>query len=299
MNWNDETEAAVLSLARATATAQLRIECDGETLLDYVAHADPVDVYAVQKGLVSILCGIAEDKFLFDVSDNVNHHLAPEWTRLSPWDEAKLTIEILLQMTTGMDDELAPLGVIGETWRYNNVAYNYLKRLLAEQSGLSLPELTRDWLTAPLGMTQTTWQDRPQQLPDGRHLTGLLSTADDLAKLGRAVLDKGGGLVSEHYVERMLAPSSSENPAWGLCWWRNDQSHFRVPMREERVREGRLIPAAPTDLVAARGAGENGLYVVPGERLVVARTAMPRSPNDERSEPFERPFWEAMSVAIG
>ncbi len=297
MNWDSKKQQAIETLAEESGTAQLLIQQDGEILLNYVAHQAPVDVFAVQKGMVSILYGIAEEKYLLDVTDNVNHHLAPEWTRLSPWDEAKLTIEILLQMTTGMDDELAPLGVIGKTWRYNNVAYNYLKRLLAEQVAQPIGELTRDWLTGPLGMQQTRWQDRPHKLPDGRHLTGLLSTADDLLKLGNLVLEKGGGLIAAHYLERMFTPGSEENPAWGLCWWLNNQSHFRVPMREEHVHNGAIIPAAPADLVAARGAGENGLYVVQSEKLIVARTAMPREPGEKRPAPFEQAFWQLLSAS--
>lgn len=297
MNVDSIRAQQILDLAAKSGTAQLVVQQGDKTLLEYTAQEAPVDVFAVQKGLVSMLFGIAEEKYLLDISDNVNHHLAPEWTRLSPWDEAKLTIETLLQMTTGMDDELAPLGVIGETWRYNNTAYNYLKRLLEEQTGLTMNDLTTNWLLAPLGMSETSWQDRPQQLPDGRHLTGLLSTARDLIKVGQVILGGGQNLLAAHYMERMFTPGSVENPAWGLCWWLNNQPHFRVPMREEAIHPGPIIPSAPPDLVAARGAGENGLYVVPSQQLVVARTAMPRRPDAVRPAPFEQAFWQLMAEA--
>ena len=94
-------------MARVTSTAQIAVWQDGQVRLDIEFDATPVDVFAVQKGLVSLLLGIAEEKFLLDIPGRVNHHLTPGWTQLSPCDEAKLTIEILLNMVTGMDDELA------------------------------------------------------------------------------------------------------------------------------------------------------------------------------------------------
>ena len=147
-------------LARATSTAQIAVWQDGQVRLDIEFEATPVDVFVVQKGLVSLLLGIAEEKFLLNIPDCVNHHLPPGWTQLSPWDEAKLTIEILLNMVTGMDDELAAQGVIGETWRYNNTAYNYLKKILEIHTQKSLQGVTSDWLLEPLGMAKTYWEPR-------------------------------------------------------------------------------------------------------------------------------------------
>ncbi|SVB44547.1 uncharacterized protein METZ01_LOCUS197401, partial [marine metagenome] len=110
--------------------------------MDYSWLDQPVDVFAVQKGVLAILIGIAEEKYLLEVSDHMNHHIDPEWTKLSPWDEAKLTLETLMNMTTGMNDRLEADGDIGKTWRYNNVAYQQLKRILERHTGLSLQQLS-------------------------------------------------------------------------------------------------------------------------------------------------------------
>ena len=135
--------------------------------------------------------GGEEEKYLLETCDAINHHLDPEWTALSPWHEASVTIETLLAMTTGMDEQLRPLGEVGGEWRYNNTAYNYLKKILCLHTGLSLNELSREWLFNPLGMKNTRWEAREQKLPDGTAITGLQSTADDLAKIGRLVLNDG------------------------------------------------------------------------------------------------------------
>lgn len=290
----------LIAFARDSGTAQLSVLVDGHVLVDEVFSDEPVDVYAVQKGLLSLLMGIAVDRGLLGLDDPMHRHLPQGWTRLEPLAESNLTIRHLLTMTTGMDDQLGPLGETGQSWRYNNTAYNYLKRVLCEKTGLDLAGLSHEWLFGPLGITQTRWVDRNARLPDGRPLTGLLSTASDLIRVGILVL--GGGLlegrpiVSQDYIAAMALPGSTENPAWGLLWWNNSAPCFRVPMREEKVYDGVIIPAAPADLVAARGAGENHLGVSGSARLVVARTAQPR-PAGERPIPAERGIYERLMAA--
>jgi CubicO group peptidase (beta-lactamase class C family) len=294
---SEESLSRVVEFSRANHSAQLVVMQAGETIVNASFDPAPVDVFAVQKGLLSILIGIAEEKYLLEPCDAINHHLEPEWTNLSPWTEASLTIERLLAMTTGMDDELNELGTVGESWRYNNTAYNYLKKILSLHTGMTLNELSVEWLFDPLGMTETRWMDRSQLLPDGTPISGLTSTAFDLAKIGQLVLNNGNhkdtNIVPSHYLNQMTAPGSKENPAWGFCWWNNNQPHHRRPFSEHKIIEGTILPQAPTDLVAARGLLENGLYIVPSLQLVVARTALPRT-SKERRERFEQPFWELL-----
>ena len=300
-NWNQAALDEAVAFARDTHSAQLVLFEGDECLLNEVFDPEPVDVYAVQKGLIALLIGKAQQDYLLETSDPINHHLDPEWTQLGPWDEAKLTIETLLTMTTGMDDELKPLGEIGRSWRYNNTAYQYLKKILCLHTGLSLQALSEQWLFEPLGMQQTTWVDRAVTMPDGTLISGLMSTARDLAKIGRLVLGRGtfeGNrlLTEDHYFDQLVAPGSEENPAWGFLWWNNRGSHYAVPMREERVVQGPMLPNAPGDLVAARGALQNHLAVSPSLNLVVARTTQTPA-TGERPAAFEDHFWRLLMAA--
>lgn len=269
-------------------------------LLDHKVQPEALDVFAVQKGVFTLLLGIAEERYLLETLDNTNHHLAPEWTQLSPWDEAKLSIETLLTMTTGMDDELAPLGEVNKTWRYNNTAYQYLKEILTQQSDMALQDLSAAWLFERLGMQETRWVDRQQRMPNGQAFTGLLSTAGDLAKIGEFVLGQGKWVdqqvVPRHFIQKMSEPGSEENPAWGWGWWNNSATHYIQPMREKNVVQGKLIPDAPDDLVAARGAYGNFLYVVPSLALVIARTCHPQK--DKPRQEFEKQLWRLLAAAI-
>lgn len=285
-------------IAEQTNSAQLYVVQEGQCLVDDVWHDELVDVFAVQKGLLALLIGVAEHKYLIETLDHINHHLAPEWTQLSPWDEAKLSIETLLSMTTGMDDELALEGEINTTWRYNNTAYQYLKDVLTQQSDLTLQQLSEQWLFAPLGMSQSHWVDRDQKTPAGKPFTGLLSSAKELSKLGELVLGNGcyeqQTLVPDYFIEAMVQPGSEQNPAWGWCWWNNCSSHHLLAMREPNPVSGPIIPAAPADLVAARGAYGNYLHVVPSLDLVIARTA--RAAKQKPAINFEQAIWEALAI---
>ena len=196
-------------------------------------------------------------------------------------------------MTTGMNDQLEPLGEVGVTWRYDNITYNYLKTVLEIATGLSLGELSRAWLFAPLGMDSSRWVARSVVRPDGRATTGLESTARDLALFGAMVLRGGDDVAPSAYLASLGRPGSVENPAWGLCWWNNDQSHHRLPMTESEVRPGPVVPGAPGDTITARGAAENRLFVVPSLDLVVARTVKPTP--GERPVPFDARFWELLT----
>ncbi len=308
--------AAVRAYSRQSGTHQLVVKYQGVTIIDDAATDESVDVFAIQKGLVSLLVGVAEDKYLIETCDSVNHLMDPEWTSLSPWDEAKLTVETLLNMTTGMNEELAPQGIVGESWRYNNVAYNYLKRILEEQTGQSLQALSKQWIFESAAMNNTYWVERSQVLPDGRPVTGLMSTANDIVKLGELVLQQGAGLVPKYYMDQIARPGSLENPAWGWCWWNNNQSCFRLPMREEKLIQGVPNPQAPADMISARGLFGNVLNIVPSMQLVVARTAKEQvrvaakvnetsgRPIEEgeakatKPAPFEQTFWELLTKVL-
>jgi len=297
-DWSAPLLEELIQFSAEQGTVQLAATYAGVPLISAISDPRPVDIFAVQKGILSLLIGIAEEKYLLETCDAINHHLDPEWTELSPWHEASVTIETLLAMTTGMDEQLKPLGEVGSTWRYNNTAYNYLKKILCLHTGLSLNELSRQWLFEPLGMIQTTWEDRDQKLPDGTPLTGLQSTADDLLKVGQLVLAQGlwndSQLVPKHYIEQMSLAASRDNPAWGFCWWNNNSSQFMLPGKD-KIYPGAIVPTAPADLLSVRGAFGNLLYVLPSYSLVVART---RTVDKGKSAgDFESEFWRRLMLS--
>jgi hypothetical protein len=76
------------------------------------------------------------------------------------------------------------------------------------------------------------------------------------------------------YWAACQTPGSQANPAWGYLWWFNGRARHMLPF-SDRVFPGPIVPGAPDDLIAARGASDQRLIIVPGRSLVVVRLGEP------------------------
>jgi len=158
-----------------------------------------------------------------------------------------------------------------------------------------LETLSHDWLTGPAGMTNTAWRKRPAAFADVGNPTGLVTCPRDVAAFGQLILDGGKArngrrVVSEAGVKAMFARSAT-NPAYGRLWWLNGSAETIRPAG--RRTPGPLIPAAPPDLVAALGALDRKLYIVPSRRLIVVRMG-PAAPDRD----FDQQLWLRLSTAL-
>lgn len=285
---------ALSSLARDSNTDELLVVHRDKVLLhERYGEEKTSDVYAVQKGVVALLIGVALRRGLLRLEDAVSGHIGTGWTRLPKDQEQRLTIEHLMAMTTGMTDTLQSEGTIGATWRYNNPAYNYLKKLLLLRAGRdieisSLNELTNDWLE-PLGLRETRWVAREEELPDGSPITGLLMSGDDMVRLGAFFLTPGEELLDRSFLDRCVRPGSEANPAWGLLLWNNDHSRVQIPFID-RSFDGRILPEVGKDLIAARGANDQFVSVLPSRKLVLVR----RGGTSGIRGGFERSAWKEL-----
>jgi CubicO group peptidase (beta-lactamase class C family) len=264
------------------------------------AGAPIEDVASLQKSVVSLLVGIAVDRGLLDLDAPVSTYLGTGWNKASGDEESAITIWHLLSMTSGLSPRLEYQAPAGSVWLYNTRAYTQLVDVLEAVTGDDIGQITKRWLTDPLGMVDTTWRKRPF-VPPGvdANPIGLYSTARDLARLGELMLARGvwqgRRLVSEGYVEAAVRPSQSLNPAYGLLWWLNGW-----PLRHRVDASGHTVaascysvptPAAPGDMYAASGWLARKLYVVPSLGLVVARLG------DAPDADFNQRLWELLMAA--
>ncbi len=278
-------------LCKAQNTAQISISQGGKIVFDRTFVEDPIDVFAVQKGIISILIAIAETRYFLERYDAMNHILTPEWTQLSKPDEASLTVEILMNITTGMDESLKAKGTMGKDWAYNNVAYQKLKEALEIQTGMTLQAITEQWLLAPLGLSGMTWRTRAAD-GEGRTFSALHSTAQTLRAIGDGLLFQE--LVESSYLDQLESPGKSTNPAWNLLWWTNRAQSHQLPGRHEII-ERALLPAAPEDLISARGLLGQHLSLSRRHELVVAQTRL-RGEGVSDREPGQTEFWSAVTA---
>jgi CubicO group peptidase (beta-lactamase class C family) len=253
------------------------------------------DVASQQKSFVSMLVAVAIDRGLIDVDRPVSDYIGAGWSKASPEQERAIRVIHVLTMSSGLGEPFDVQAPPGTVFFYNTPVYAVTKRILAAAAKQPLETLTRDWLTAPAGMTNTAWRKRPAALADVGNPTGLVTCPRDVARFGQIVLDGGKAqdgrrIVSEAALKAMFARSPT-NPAYGRLWWLNGSTE--TARAGGRRTPGPLIPAAPADLVAALGALDRKLYVVPSEKLVVVRMGMTTPDRD-----FDQQLWLRLSKAL-
>ena len=223
------------------------------------------DVASIQKSVVSVLVGIAQERGLLNIDDKVSEYLGRGWSAAAAEQEQNITIRHLLTMTSGLSVRGVFDAPAGTKWAYNTQIYARTVDVLERASGLDRHELTRQWLTQPLGMAHSKWISRG---PKAINAFGFATSARDLARFGLLMLAEGswsGTAVFNDQQYRRDATSSSQtlNPSYGYLWWVN-RNRF----------DGTINPrldTAPIDLIAANGARNKHVYIVPSLNLVVTR----------------------------
>jgi CubicO group peptidase (beta-lactamase class C family) len=205
-------------------------------------------------------------------------------------------------MTSGLSDSGIYQTPAGEAWRYNTGMYSRMIGLLEKVTGTDIETLTKEWLTGPTGMSDSQWVRRAWSEGNAAaNSIGFATTGHDLARFGLLVLAKGSWngkdlLHNSGYYGRMLKPSQDLNPSYGLLWWLNGQARVQHPA-DAKARPGSLVPSAPRDLVAAEGAMNRKLYVVPSMGLVVTRLGAPTGTNPSLDLKWDDEFWKLLMKA--
>lgn len=247
------------------------------------------DLRSISKSVVALLVGQAVGRGQIDIHTPVLEHF-PELADLKNGPQAAIQVAHLLHMSSGLawsedgttygqagNDENrlyvdgTPARYIldrplahepGTVWNYNGGCTALLGEILNRRTGRSLPDLVRDDLFQPMGITDFEWRSGAH----GRPLAyaGVRITPRALLNLGRLVMDGG------QWEGRQLLPA-----AWA--------SAIRTPVM--RVGKGPLqyghqwwagtVDQAGRALLWFGGFGNGGqrLFVVPDAALVVVMHA--------------------------
>ncbi|MBT4092210.1 MAG: serine hydrolase [Deltaproteobacteria bacterium] len=255
------------------------------------------DVFSLQKSLVSILVGIAQEKGLIDIHNPVSAYLGAGWTQVSPDEEIQITIRHLLSMNSGLDETLKRETDPESVWFYNTPAYHYLKKVIASAACSDLQEAAEKWLTRPINMSDTTWVPRENWVfPDGTPIVALQTNARDLGRFGLLMLANGrwkneAVIKDQSYLSAALKSSQQLNPAYGYLWWLNGKKAFQTAI-SRTISPGAYFPTAPADLIAGLGFNDQKLFLVPSQELVIVRLGRPT----ENSE-FQDRLWSLLTDA--
>jgi CubicO group peptidase (beta-lactamase class C family) len=233
------------------------------------------DVASAQKSFIAILAGVAIDKGLLEIAKPVSSYIGAGWSKAAPEQEQAITVRHLLEMSSGLKENFTFDAPAGTKFFYNTPVYAAMKPVLEKASKKSLDAITSEWLTAPAGMKDTAWRQRPGGFEAAGNPTGLVTTPRDMARMGQLILDNGKSADGKRVISetqlKSLFQRSANNPSYGKLWWLNGGDYAIAPGANSPRSEGALIKAAPADLVAAQGALDRKLYVVPSRRLIVVR----------------------------
>lgn len=303
----------VIDYVRGQNTTGFLVIRDGKTLAEenWPAPADAMfrnflyektgegalleDVASQQKSFVAMLVAVAIDKGLLDTERPVSDYLGAGWSKATRTQEAQIRVIHVLTMSSGLRPDFTFQATPGTMFFYNTPVYAVTKAILSAAAHLPLEMITHDWLTAPAGMKDTAWRRRPAVFADVGNPTGLVTSPRDTARFGQIVLDggkaaNGARIVSEAQLKALFTPSAT-NPSYGRLWWLNGGAYAVRPLATRTA--GPLIPSAPADLVAALGALDRKLYVVPSQRLVVVRMG-----NAARDKDFDQQVWARLRSAV-
>jgi len=267
-------------------------------LLGHDDRGRPIeDVASAQKSVTAMLVGIAQHRRLLKLDDPVHKHLGPGWSKAAAAREQQITIRHLITMTSGLDTRLRYATAPDTKWVYNTAAYSRSLACVAKASKMKPEDLTRKWLTEPLGMKDSRWATRAwvKLRPDVNHL-GFATTARDLARFGLLMLAQGNWdgknvLADKDYLKAATSPSQKLNPSYGYLWWLNG-GPFLLRGAGSR-KSGRLLPPAPRNMFAAQGKLNRRLYVLPTQQLVITRLG------DQPNRSFDSEFFKRLRQALG
>ena len=252
------------------------------------------DVASAQKSVTAMLVGIAQHKGLLKIEDPVHKHLGKGWSKAPADAEAKITIRHLISMNSGLDRRLQYAVPAGKKWMYNTAAYSRSLMCVAKAANMKPTELTKKWLTDPVGMKDSRWAVRPWigLRPDVNNL-GFATTARDLARFGLLMLANGNWngkniIEDKAYIKTALSPSQKLNTAYGYLWWLNGNRALTATNK----RGGLMIFAAPQDMYAAKGALVRRLFVLPTQQVVITRLG------DQPAKDFDTQFFKKLKLAI-
>ena len=236
-------------------------------------------------GLIGMLFAAGEKHLFVERWDAVNHIVQPEWTKLSKWDEAKLSVETLLDMTIGMDSDLALMGTIGHSHTFEPVILRKLVEILETQTARPINEILASWLRDPLSIEpehcQLIWDEQTSRWR-------LSASMDAIHRLGIAMLD--AALFDGSYLMAMREPAQSSSPHFRLLWWNN----CRALLEERRITPPNSVPS---DLLVATLRGKECL-AISGDLDVALTISAPSQPTETHLalELLANPqLWEALT----
>jgi CubicO group peptidase (beta-lactamase class C family) len=279
--------------------------------------------YSVAKSFTGALIGIALDQEILQSVDTPIYNYYPELMQkngirvrggildesissaaekaseiLPPAEKRSITIKHVLQMSSGLEWNESDIDLSsdvpqmlmsedyikyvlskplthepGAFWRYSSGDSMLLSGIIERVTGRTAYEFGYDNLFLPIGMPGISWENDPTGHTIGGW--GIDATVREFAKFGHLYQKKGQWdgqqVVSEAWVDESVRPVSEEVDFYGYQWWLNPDSGGNPGL------------VVPDDVFYAQGLLNQNIFIIPGEDIVIVRTA-----TDLLSEKWDR-----------
>lgn len=270
------------------------------------------NTHSATKSIVSALVGIAiNEGFIQSEDDLIFDYLDSYYDTWKNEGRENITIKDCLMMASGLEwnewevsvsnsehdiirfnQNTFPIRYLlskplvtepGTSFYYNGSTVDLLGVIVANATGQSIPDFSRDYLFAPLGITNYTWQTlRPSGITCCHG--DIYITPRDLAKFGYLYLNEGNWngeeIIPAEWVEEStrnkIIPGVNWPDGYGYLWWRKN---FNV--------NGRIYES-----FKAMGWGGQEIIVLNELNMVIVFTGsnyVTYSPCDEMVEDFILP----------
>lgn len=306
----------------------------GETYFDGDSQFTRFESYSMAKSFMSAVIGIALDQEILPSVDTPIYNYYPELLQkkgfrvrggildervsttaesafmILPQSEKKrITIKHVLQMSSGLEWNESEIDLFsdvpqmilsddyiqyvlrkplthepGTYWRYSSGDSMLLSGIVERAAGRTAYEYGYDNLFLPIGMSGISWESDPAGHTIGGW--GIDETVREFAKFGHLYLNKGWWdgeqIVSESWVDESVRRVSEEVDFYGYQWW-------LVP--DSGGNSGSIVP---DDVFYAQGLLNQNIFVIPGEDIVIVRTASDLLSNKWSRMEFLRLVMEAI-----
>lgn len=306
LGWHPEAIPALLQYLQDKHSKSFMILVDGRIAMEQYFDGHTATTTwpwnSAGKTLVSASTGIAQQEGLLNSTNRVSDYLGAGWTSEPLTKERLITVQHLLSMTSGLNDTtnlvlkstMTYRADAGTRWSYSNV-FQKLMDVVASVSGQTFDAYFDNRIKNKIGM-------------DGFWNHGLIftiyhSSTRSMARFGLLALNKGNWngtqLINSGFLTSATSGSQTINPSYGYLWWLNGKASYMVP-GGQTVYNGPLVPNAPSDMVAAMGASDQRIYVVPSRNMVIVRMGDASDPDNPEFavSGFDNELWAKINAVL-
>ncbi len=305
LNWNQDQLEPLLNFLEEQNTKSFIVLYNGKIVIEsYLNNHTNSSLWywaSAGKTLTTAITGIAQKDGFINIDDKVSDYIGTGWTNTTLEQENLITCKNLLSMTSGLNDNegdsvsssnLNYTANAGSRWAYHNV-YKKMQDIIAEATNTSWDTYFNTSLKDKIGMSGN-WN----QLGD---FNLFWSNTRSMARFGLLMSAKGKWentqIIPEDFISEATTTSQDINLSYGYLWWLNGKPSYHLPNSQDEF-SGSLIPNAPDDMIAALGANDQKLYIVPSKKLVIVRMGQAADEENFALSSFDEELWGKINNLI-